>query len=237
MNTSVMQTIDLTGASYSAALLGMIAASILLFLGTGWVRHGWKLPVALCGIATLIGVLVLFEARAVWLDTQQVPLVYHYAGWIISMPVQILALFFFARQSGSVPVALFWRFVVISVLMVLVRYLGEAGYMHATLSFLIGIVFWLYILGELFFGRMDEVVSNAGSAAVQRGYFWLRLIVTVGWAIYPLGNFITSFSGYVDAGGLSITYNIADFLNRIAFGLAILATAILASREDADEKV
>ena len=65
------------------------------------------------------------------------------------------------------------------------------------------------------------------SEPVKRGYFWLRLIVTVGWAIYPLGNFITSFGGYVDTGALSVAYNIADFLNRMAFGVAVLAAAML----------
>ncbi len=231
MNTSVMQTVDLTGASYSATLMGLIATAILLLMGTGWVQRGWKLPVALCAVAALVGVLALFEARAVWLATSDVPLVYHYVGWIISMPLQVLALYFLAARAGRVSIALFWRLLVVSVLMVLVRYLGEAGFMHATLAFLIGIVFWLYILGELFFGRMDEVVIKAANPPLQRGYFWLRLIVTVGWAVYPLGNFITSFGGYVDQGGLSVTYNLADFLNRMAFGLALLATATMASQE------
>jgi bacteriorhodopsin len=103
--------------------------------------------------------------------------------------------------------------------------------MNATLAFLIGLVFWLYILGELFFGSMDTVVRDSSVKPVIRGYFWLRLIVTVGWAIYPLGNFITSFNGYVDTGGLSIAYNIADFLNRMAFGVAVLATAMLADKQ------
>jgi sensory rhodopsin len=232
VNVSVMPTMDLTGASYSATLMGLIATSILLLIGTGWVRGGWKLPVALCAVAALVGVLATFEARNVWLATGQVPLVYHYVGWIVSIPVQIAALYFMARQAGQLSVALFWRLLVTSVLMILVRYLGEAGFMHATLAFLIGIVFWLYILGELFFGRMDEAIAKSRNPALQRGYFWLRLIVTVGWAVYPLGNFITSFGGYVDQGGLSVTYNIADFLNRMAFGLALLATAILVSQED-----
>ena len=135
MNSQVMQTMDLAGASYSAALMGMIGASVLLFLGTGWVREGWKLPVALCGISALVGVFSIYEARAAWLTAGQVPLVYHYVGWVVSMPVQVLALFYYARQMGRVSVALFWRFVVVSILMVVVRYIGEAGYMHATLSF------------------------------------------------------------------------------------------------------
>jgi len=88
-----------------------------------------------------------------------------------------------------------------------------------------------YILGELFFGQMDEAVRSSNLPHVQRGYFWLRLIVTVGWAIYPLGNFITSFGGYVDDGALSVAYNLADFLNRMAFGFAILASALTAHAE------
>ena len=97
------------------------------------------------------------------------------------------------------------------------------------MSFLIGIVFWLYILGELYFGQMDEAVSGAENDAMQRGYFWLRIIVTVGWAIYPLGSFIVSFTAYVDDGRLSLTYNLADFVNRIAFGLAVMATALISA--------
>ena len=85
----------------------------------------------------------------------------------------------------------------------LVRYLGEAGFTHAALSFLIGIVGWLYILGECFFGQMNEIVAAARMKFVQRGYFWLRLIVTIGWAIYPLSNFIASFGGGVDGSGRS----------------------------------
>ncbi len=232
MNPPILATIDLTGASYSATLLGLIATTVLLLMGTGWVARGWKLPVTLCAVAALVGALALFEARHVWLITAEVPIVYHYVGWFISMPLQVMALYFLARQVVALSVALFWRLIVTSMLMILVRYLGEAGFMHATLAFLIGIVFWLYILGELFFGRANEAIFKSSNPCIQRGYFWLRLIVTVGWAVYPLGNFITSFGGYVDHGGLSVTYNIADFLNRMAFGLAVLATAIFAAAED-----
>lgn len=228
-----MQSADLTGASYSAALIGLVATAVFLLLGTGWVKRNWKVPVGLCASAALAGVVVLYEARAVWLAGEAVPIVYRYAGWVVSTPALVLALYFYARQAGPVSTALFWRLVVTSVLMVLIRYGGEAGFIHATLAFLIGIVFWLYILGELYFGQMDEVVSKTGAGPIRRGYFWLRLIVTIGWAIYPLGNFIASFNGAADSAALSTAYNVAEFVNRIAFGLAVLATAMAASQEDA----
>lgn len=228
---AVFETTDLVAASYSVALLGLVATSILLLLGTAWVERGWKVSVSLCAIAALVGVMAMYEARAALAASGAVPIVYHYVGWTISMPLQILALYFLAGQSGRQSAGLFWRLVVVSVLMVFVRYLGEAQFMHATLAFLIGLLFWLYILGELYFGKMDESIRAAGNSNVQRGYFWLRLIVTVGWAIYPLGNFITSFGGYADEGGVSVAYNLADFLNRMAFGVAVLATAVLASED------
>ncbi len=229
----VFATTDLTAASYSVAVYGLAATAVLLLIGTGWVSRGWKVAVVLCALAAMVGAASGYEARAVWASAGKVPIVYHYVGWAVSMPLQVLALYFFAGQAGRQSIGLFWRLVVVSVLMVFVRYLGEAEYMHATLAFLIGLVFWLYILGELYFGQMDEAVGASLAVPVQRGYFWLRLIMTIGWAIYPLGNFLTSFGGYVDTGAISVAYNLAEILNCMAFGVAVLASAALASEEKA----
>lgn len=228
---AVFQTTDLTAASYSVALFGLAATTILLLMGTAWVGRTWKVPIALCAIAALVGIGATFEGRAAWAANGSVPIVYHYVGWMVSMPLQIMALFFFARTAGKLGAGLFWRLLIVAVLMVFVRYLGEAGFMHPTLAFLIGLVFWLYILGELYFGQMDDVVRSSTGDYLRRGYFWLRLIVTIGWAIYPLGNFLTAFAGIPDDGSLTVAYNIADILNRMAFGIAILATGALISNE------
>lgn len=223
---TVLETTDVAGATFSLVLLGTAATTILMLLGTGWVSGRWKLPVALCALVAFVGAASYFDAREVWLGTRQIPIVYQYVGWMITIPVQVLALFFFVRAMGRVSVALFWRLLVVAVVTVLARYMGEAGFMHPTLGFLIGIAGWLYVLGESYFGRMGEVIAKCGDEGVQRGYFWLRLIVTIGWAVYPLGNFINSFGGGVDTGALAITYNLADFVNRIAFALALLTVAI-----------
>lgn len=229
---AVYQTSDLTAASYSVALFGLAATTVLLLLGQAWVDRKWRLPVALCAIAALVGIGAVYEARDAWLAGNGVPVVYHYVGWSVSMPLQVLALFFLVGTAGKLSAGLFWRLVVVSVLMVFVRYLGEAQFMHPTLAFLIGLVFWLYLLGEFYFGRMDDVVRGSTGDYLRRGIFWLRLIVTVGWAIYPLGNFLTAFAGIADDGSLSVAYNFADILNRMAFGIAVLSTAVLASEEN-----
>ena len=57
----------------------------------------------------------------------------------------------------------------------------------------------------------------------------MRMIVTVGWAIYPLGYVFGYLTGGVDADTLNVVYNLADFLNKIAFGLVIWAAATQSS--------
>lgn len=231
MATNFMKTADLVAAGFSAAFLAMVGATIILLIGTAWVRRGWKLPVLLAAIALLVGALSSMEAREAWLAAANTPTDYFYVGWIVSIPLQIAALYFTARQAGTLSVALFWRLVGIAALMILVRYLGDAGYMNTTLSFLIGVILWLYILGELFFGRMDEVVAKSRIAPLKRGYFWLRLIVAVGWAIYPLVHFLVSSGSGIGPGTISLTYSLAEFPNRIAFGLALLAIAMIETPE------
>lgn len=230
---AVFETTNLTAASFSVAIFGLAATAVLLLIGTTWVSRAWKLPVTLCALAALVGAAAAWDGRLALAAAGDgaVPVVYHYVGWAVSQPLQVMALFFFACAAGRVGPGVFWRLLVVAVLMVFVRYLGEAQYMNATLAFLIGLVFWLYILGELYFGRMDDAVHAAPGDGMRRGYFWLRLIVTIGWAIYPLGNFLTSFAGITDTGAIAITYNVADILNRMAFGIAVLATGVVASEE------
>ena len=55
------------------------------------------------------------------------------------------------------------------------------------------------------------------------------MIVTVGWAIYPLG-YLYGYAGGGDVQALNIIYNLADFVNKIAFGVVIWAAATSESK-------
>ena len=110
--------------------------------------------------------------------------------------------------------------------MVLARYMGETDLLYPTLGFLIGLILWLYVLGELYFGRMAEINAQSASDPVRLGFFWLRLIVTIGWALYPLSYLIVRLGNGADVAKLMVIYNLADLVNQIAFVLAVLATAM-----------
>ena len=58
----------------------------------------------------------------------------------------------------------------------------------------------------------------------------MKWIVTIGWAIYPIGYAIGYLGGGVDGGSLNLLYNIADVINKIAFCLVIWACATSESR-------
>ena len=53
----------------------------------------------------------------------------------------------------------------------------------------------------------------------------MRIFVTAGWSIYPLGYFRGYLLGAVDETLLIVVYNVADFVNKIAFVLACCSAA------------
>ena len=105
-------------------------------------------------------------------------------------------------------------------------YLGEAGYINEMLGFIIGMVGWIYILYEVFSGEAGKAVARSGNKALVAAFSTMRMIVTIGWAIYPLGYVLGYLTGGVDANSLNVIYNLVDFINKIAFGLVIWVAAV-----------
>jgi len=58
----------------------------------------------------------------------------------------------------------------------------------------------------------------------------MRWIVTIGWAIYPLGYFFGYLTGGASMEALNVIYNLADVLNKIAFGVIIWNVATTESK-------
>jgi bacteriorhodopsin len=100
-------------------------------------------------------------------------------------------------------------------------YMGEAGYINTTIGFVIGMLGWFYILYEIFAGEASKVAATQATPAVQKSYNLMKWTVTVGWSIYPIGYFFGYMAGGTDAATLNIVYNLADVVNKIAFGLFI----------------
>merc|ERR1719217_951568 len=103
-------------------------------------------------------------------------------------------------------------------------YLGEIAVLPAWPAFIAGLCGWGFILFEVFSGEAGSSLAGC-SEAVMTSFKNMRLIVTVGWSIYPLGYLFGYLLGAVDDTYLNVIYNIADFVNKIAFVLACWACA------------
>ena len=108
--------------------------------------------------------------------------------------------------------------------MLIAGFLGETG-SNALICFIIGMAGWLLIIYEVFFGEAGKLNASSGNAAAQSAFNTIRWIVTVGWAIYPIG-YVLGMGDAPDMANANLIYNLADFINKIAFGLAIYVAAI-----------
>lgn len=169
--------------------------------------------------------------RGVWVSGGGSPTVYRYIDWLITVPLQLIEFYLILAAVTVVRPALFWQILVASLVMLLGGYFGETGVLSAGIGFVIGMIGWLAIIYLIFFGEAAKVNEGSGNAASQMAFKTIRLIVTVGWLIYPIGYFLGYLGSGVDNGTLNIIYNIADLVNKTAFGLAIWYAAVQDSKD------
>ena len=112
--------------------------------------------------------------------------------------------------------------------MVVSGFLGELDYINSILGFVVAVAGWIYVLYEIYSGEAGEMVAKSGNKSLVTAYGAMRIIVTIGWAIYPLGYVFSYLTGSdsLDGNSLNVIYNLADFINKIAFGLIIYACAV-----------
>ena len=172
----------------------------------------------------LISAIFYYYVQGMWVDTGKAPIVLRYLDWILTHSMQVVLFYVILTAVTKVSSALFWRLLIGTLVMVIGEFLGTAGYMSATLGFIIGMAGWIYIIFEIFKGESSVIASKSDS--VKKAFRYLALIVVIGWSIYPLGYIFGLLSpmiglGTVNINFLNVTYNLADFINKILFGLII----------------
>lgn len=220
-------SVDVAGGSFWLLSIAMVGATYFFLAERKDVAPQWQVSITLIGTVTIISAIQYYYLKELWVTTGQAPIVLRYVDWALTRPIQVVCFYVMLSAVTSLSPALFWRLLIGALITIVGEFLGAAGYMSAALGFLIGMVGWLYVLGELYFG---EASNPTGNERVDLGYRSLRLIVTVGWAIYPLGYFMQYLGGGVDLATLNIIYNFADFLNKLVFGLIIYQVAASISK-------
>ena len=132
----------------------------------------------------------------------------------------------------SLDQGIFFRLLLGTVAMLASGYAGEAKFVAPMAGFVFGMSGWGFILCEMFMGPAGQAAGQQSNKYVQSSFNTMRVIVTVGWSIYPLGYFFGYLLGQVNADVLNLVYNLADFVNKIAFVLAIWVSAKASTEEE-----
>ena len=220
-----LQSDDFVGISFWLISMALVASTAFFFIETQRVEGKWKTSLTVSGLVTLVAAVHYFYMRDVWVATGETPTVYRYIDWLITVPLLMIEFYLILRAIANVSSGIFWRLTVGTLIMLVGGYAGEVGYMNVWLGFVIGMAGWFYILYEIFAGEAGKLSAEQAPESVKSAFSTMRWIVTIGWAIYPLGYFFGYLQGAADAVTLNVIYNVADVINKIAFVGIIWAAA------------
>ena len=222
---ALLQPDDFVGFTFWLVSMACLATTVFLFLEHGSVTRAWKASIAVAGIVTGIAFIHSMYVRNIWVATGDSPIIYRYVDWLITMPLLTIQFYLVLSAVKKVSPTLFWKFLIAPLAMVLGCYAGEAGYISSFLGFVIWMVGWIYILYEIFPGEAGRLCAKSTNDDLVTTFGKMRMIVTIGWAIYPLGYVFGYLTGGIDSNTLNVIYNLGDFINKIAFGLIIWVAA------------
>ena len=225
-NIDLLSSDDLVGISFWVTSMGLLAATAFFFLERRSVVSNWRTTLTLAGIITGVAFINYLYVRNIYVSQGEASILYRYIDWIITMPLQMIQFYLILATVRKVPKSLFWKLLIGTVVMILAAYLGASENIPSMVGFIISIGGWIYILYEIFSGEAGRTVAKIGNKPMVNAYVSMRMIVTVGWAIYPLAYVFSHLTGGIDVNSLNVIYNLADFVNKIAFGLIIWSCAV-----------
>ena len=243
---SVLDTDDMVGVSFWLATAMMLASTVFFILERQNVAPKWKTSMTVAALVTGVAWYHYTDMRTYWADTfdatgtGESPLVLRYIDWLITVPLQVSEFYLILAAVGVATAALFWRLLGASLVMLIAGFLAEAHEGIDAISegmvwplFVVGMLGWIYIMYELWAGEAKEKVAGA-SEGTQFAFKAMALILTVGWAIYPIGFVLGQGDGGTD--GLNILYNIADVVNKTAFGMMVWYAATMDTKAAASSE-
>ena len=231
--TTALATDDWVGISFWLATAMMLASTVFFLVERQNVDDKWKTSMTVAALVTGIAWYHYTYMREVWADSYGVegavgsPLVYRYIDWLITVPLQVVEFYLIMAAIGAATFAMFRNLMGASIVMLVAGFFGESGAwelfgdLSTEIWFAIGMAGWGYILYALWQGDV-KAASESGSEGVQFAFQAMRWIVSVGWAIYPLGYMMgNDMIGGMDTDDMNILYNIADLVNKTAFGMMV----------------
>ena len=219
---------DFVGISFWIATAVMAAGALFFFVERSTVKASWQTSLTVAALVCFVAFWHYMYMRDVWVATNESPTVYRYIDWLITVPMQIVEFYLILAACTAVSLGVFWKLLAGSLVMLLGGYAGETGMLGTTplVGFIVGMAGWIYIIYYIFVGEAAQIKDSAGNENLVMAFDGIKWIVTIGWAIYPIGYFMGYLGGGVDSAGLNTLYNLADLVNKFLFGLVIWYAAM-----------
>ena len=230
---------DMVGVSFWLATAVMLASTVFFIMERNNVAAKWKTSMTVAALVTGVAWYHYTYMREHWATTYadgagESPLVMRYIDWLITVPLQVAEFYLILAAVGAATAMLFWRLFGASLVMLIAGFLGESGQAPEMPMLIVGCVAWAYIIYEVWAGDAKKGADTT-SEGTQFAFKALALILTFGWAIYPIGYFLgTGEDANTDA--LNILYNIADVVNKTAFGLMVWYAATMDTKASSSEE-
>jgi len=221
-----LATDDVVGISFWIATAVMAAGALFFFVERSTVKASWQTSLTVAALVCFVAFWHYMYMRDVWVATGESPTVYRYIDWLITVPMQIVEFYLILAACTAVSLGVFWKLLAGSLVMLLGGYFGETGVLSPMVGFVVGMAGWIFIIYYIFVGEAAQIKDSAGNENLVLAFDGIKWIVTIGWAIYPIGYFMGYLGGGVDADGLNTLYNLADLVNKFLFGLVIWYAAM-----------
>lgn len=221
-----LATDDVVGISFWIATAVMAAGALFFWMERSTVKASWQTSLTVAALVCFVAFWHYMYMRDVWVATGESPTVYRYIDWLVTVPMQIVEFYLILAACTAVSLGVFWKLLAGSLVMLLGGYLGETGVVSAMVGFVVGMAGWVFIIYYIFVGEAAQIKDSAGNENLVMAFDGIKWIVTIGWAIYPVGYFLGYLGGGVDSGTLNTIYNLADLVNKFLFGLVIWHAAM-----------
>jgi len=223
-----------TSYTFEFALICMIAATIYFILERYSLSNEYKPIGTLAILTTSLAVIEYFNMRDFFTlenlskSNLNYPTEYRYITWLIATPIMLYTYFALTKlNKTNKPVVILT--LSLNFLMIVSGYFSETTFSNGLMPivfvysmFATGFACWLgiiYIFGVTL-PKLVKEQNNAGTTNCLKCLAVLQKLVLYGWAIYPLGLFITFFDPSVETAlTREIIYNFGDLFNKIGFSL------------------
>ncbi len=220
---------DPIAITFFIGYMAMFASAVFFFMERSSVEGKWKLSLLVSGLITGIAAVHYYYMRDFYLATGESPTAFRYVDWTLTVPLMCVEFYLLTKPFGAKGSTLF-KLILASAFMLVTGFIGEtSGIDNNILWGVLSTVGYLYIVYEVFIGDVAKLAQGSNSEALNRAMFLLKIFITLGWSIYPIGYMVLPgnlLSGAFEVSSIDLFYNIADAVNKIGFGLVIYSVAV-----------